>query len=52
VRGSAVEDTLHPDRIVYGTSEVFAREALRSVYAPLVEEDGTRSSRPMCRPRS
>ncbi|MFP5310468.1 MAG: UDP-glucose dehydrogenase family protein [Actinomycetes bacterium] len=39
--GEAVADTLHPDRIVYGTSEEWARDRLRRVYAPVVEEDGT-----------
>jgi UDPglucose 6-dehydrogenase len=38
--GSAVQDTLHPDRIVYGTSSARAREALREIYCPVVEEDG------------
>ena len=38
--GAAVEDTLHPDRVVYGTSSEFARDTLRAVYAPLVEQDG------------
>ena len=38
--GAAVEDTLHPDRVVYGTSSEVARDALRQVYATLVEEDG------------
>ena len=38
--GVAVEDTLHPDRVVYGTSSDEARDALREVYATLVEEDG------------
>ena len=37
--GSAVEDTLHPDRIVYGTSSEWARDVLRRVYLPLVEQD-------------
>ena len=36
--GSAVHDTLHPDRIVYGTSSDVARDVLRAVYAPVVEE--------------
>lgn len=36
-QGSAVADTLHPDRIVYGTSDDWARARLREVYAPLVE---------------
>jgi UDPglucose 6-dehydrogenase len=38
--GVAVEDTLHPDRVVYGTSTEAARDVLRRVYARLVEEDG------------
>lgn len=37
--GSAVEDTLHPDRIVYGTWTTRARDVLRRVYEPLVTED-------------
>ena len=37
--GSAVEDTLHPDRIVYGTSSEWARDVLRRVYLPLVSHD-------------
>jgi UDPglucose 6-dehydrogenase len=37
--GTAVEDTLHPDRIVYGTSCPRAREALREIYRTVVEED-------------
>ncbi len=39
--GVAVEDTLHPDRVVYGTSDDAARQILRDVYAPLVQEDAT-----------
>lgn len=39
--GAAVEDTLHPDRVVYGTSDGFALETLRAVYAPLVAQDAT-----------
>ena len=38
--GAAVEDTLHPDRVVYGTSSTWARDLLRAVYAPLVAQDG------------
>lgn len=38
--GAAVQDTLHPDRVVYGTSSDVARDALREVYATLVAEDG------------
>ena len=38
--GTAVDDTLHPDRIVYGTSSDWARDRLREVYATVVAEDG------------
>ena len=38
--GAAVQDTLHPDRIVYGTSSDVARDSLREVYEPLITEDG------------
>lgn len=38
--GSAVPDTREPDRIVYGTSSEFARDALRVVYAPMVARVG------------
>ena len=38
--GAAVLDTLHPDRVVYGTSSDSARDVMRGVYAPLVAEDG------------
>jgi nucleotide sugar dehydrogenase len=38
--GAAVHDTLHPDRIVYGTASDRAREALRKVYEVVVREDG------------
>jgi UDPglucose 6-dehydrogenase len=38
--GQAVEDTLRPDRVVYGTASEFARDRLRQVYAPLVERTG------------
>ncbi len=37
--GAAVQDTLHPDRVVYGTSSDWSRDLLRQVYAPLVAED-------------
>lgn len=38
--GAAVEDTLRPDRVVYGTASDAARDVLRDVYAPLVERTG------------
>jgi UDPglucose 6-dehydrogenase len=38
--GSAVHDTLHPDRIVYGTSGERARDALREIYRVVAEQDG------------
>jgi UDPglucose 6-dehydrogenase len=37
--GSAVADTLHPDRIVYGTSSRHARDVMRQVYRHVVDED-------------
>lgn len=37
--GAAVDDTLHPDRVVYGTSSDWAREVLARVYAPMVTQD-------------
>ena len=37
--GVAVDDTLHPDRIVYGTSTSFAQEALRRIYEPVVSAE-------------
>lgn len=36
--GAAVADTLHPDRVVYGTGSTMARETLRELYKPLVAE--------------
>ncbi|MWC30421.1 UDP-glucose dehydrogenase family protein [Paenibacillus sp. MMS18-CY102] len=33
--GSAIQDTLHPDRIVIGTSSDLAREQLTALHAPL-----------------
>ena len=38
--GFAVEDTLHPDRLVVGTDSERAEELLREVYATLID-DGT-----------
>jgi len=38
--GSAVQDTLFPDRVVYGTSSERARDVLREVYRPMVEDHG------------
>ena len=38
--GTAVEDTLHPDRIVVGASNEAAFAVLRKAYARVVEEDG------------
>jgi UDPglucose 6-dehydrogenase len=38
--GQAVADTLHPDRIVYGTESEFGLERLRGVYAPVVQAEG------------
>jgi UDPglucose 6-dehydrogenase len=38
--GQAVQDTLNPDRVVYGTEDEGAREVLRRAYAPLIERTG------------
>jgi UDPglucose 6-dehydrogenase len=38
--GQAVQDTLNPDRVVYGTEDAAAREVLRRAYAPLIERTG------------
>lgn len=35
--GSAVQDSLHPDRILVGAGSPAALEAMREVYAPLIE---------------
>jgi UDPglucose 6-dehydrogenase len=37
--GFAVEDTLHPDRIVIGAEDDAARELLESAYASILEQD-------------
>lgn len=37
-QGNAVADTLHPDRIVIGTQDDWARERLREVFAQVVAE--------------
>ena len=37
--GAAVQDTLHPDRVVYGTASDRARDVLRRIYEPLSRED-------------
>jgi UDPglucose 6-dehydrogenase len=37
--GSAVYDSLFPDRILLGSEEPEALEAMRSVYGPIVEQD-------------
>jgi UDPglucose 6-dehydrogenase len=36
--GHAVADTLHPDRLVVGVASAEGEQALRDVYAPLIEE--------------
>ncbi|MFF8959996.1 UDP-glucose dehydrogenase family protein [Streptomyces sp. NPDC014894] len=35
--GHAVEDTLRPDRLVFGVASAWAEERLRSVFAPVIE---------------
>ena len=36
--GSAILDTLYPDRIVIGTEDAFAKQKLAELYMPLVEQ--------------
>lgn len=36
--GFAVQDTMHPDRLVFGTESVWAEERLRAVFAPVIEQ--------------
>jgi UDPglucose 6-dehydrogenase len=50
-RGLAVEDTLHPDRIVVGTGSASAEAVLREVYAS-GSRPATRSSSPTTPPPS
>ncbi|MFB6101269.1 MAG: UDP-glucose 6-dehydrogenase AglM [Haloplanus sp.] len=37
--GSAVEDFRNPDKLVFGTADDSARDALEAVYAPLLDDD-------------
>lgn len=39
--GSALQDTLYPDRIVIGASEAYATERLRALYEPIIEQTFT-----------
>jgi UDPglucose 6-dehydrogenase len=39
--GFAVEDTLHPDRLVVGVTSPQAETVLRAVYAPILDSDNT-----------
>jgi UDPglucose 6-dehydrogenase len=36
--GYAVQDTLHPDRLVFGVTSSRGEEVLRTVYAPVIDE--------------
>lgn len=36
--GKAIEDTLHPDRLVFGVASEYAEQALLDVYGRLIEE--------------
>jgi len=35
--GYAIEDTLHPDRLVFGVASPWAEETLRTTFAPLID---------------
>lgn len=37
--GSAIDDFMHPDRVVIGTRDERAKEILRDIYGPLTRED-------------
>ncbi|MGB3910680.1 MAG: UDP-glucose/GDP-mannose dehydrogenase family protein [Pseudolysinimonas sp.] len=37
--GFAVEDTLHPDRLVFGVTSEWAEQQLRAVFRPILDED-------------
>jgi UDPglucose 6-dehydrogenase len=37
--GTAVEDFLHPDRILLGVEDSFSEKTLREIYRPLLEQD-------------
>ncbi len=39
--GSAIADTLYPDRIVIGASDAYATERLRALYEPIIEQTFT-----------
>ena len=39
--GTALEDSLHPDRIVIGVEDVASERALREVYQPITDVDDT-----------
>jgi UDPglucose 6-dehydrogenase len=38
--GNAVQDTLHPDRVVIGAATEAIRKRVRAVYEPVIEQDG------------
>jgi UDPglucose 6-dehydrogenase len=46
--GSAIHDTLYPDRIVIGAGDSYATEHLRALYKPLIEQT---FSEPVAAPR-
>lgn len=37
--GNAIQDFLHPDRVVIGVDDLRAEQALRTVYAPIIGDD-------------
>jgi UDPglucose 6-dehydrogenase len=39
--GFAVDDTMHPDRLVFGVASPWAEAQLRAVFAPIIDTHGT-----------
>jgi UDPglucose 6-dehydrogenase len=50
--GSAVEDFLHPDRIVFGVESAGAAEKLREIYRPILEQSFPCPLHENCGPRN
>jgi UDPglucose 6-dehydrogenase len=49
--GTALEDSLNPDRIVIGSWDDYSSQKLKEVYKPILDR-GTPWLRSMCQPQS